>query len=225
MNFPAACAKDVRSFDDIASAEAAVRRPGRCAASLLPIPSALGRALEPDAARLRCGRSQRDVHTARRFQPARRSRGHARTTSHSLATPISTCSTRWARPTRSWTPSRSPMPSATRFARGGSKLRTEPLSWFDAAQLFTRMCWGGLVGRFGRAGRRGPDGWPRVDSPPRHGLECERGTPRVLQRAEEVRSCSAAVGFGSRFPSAFWPRSSSSHATARRARAERDWLD
>ena len=148
VNFPAACA-DVRSFDDISALK---RQYGGLVVAphpFYPIPSALGSALEPNAAVFDAvevnAMYTRLVDFNRRARTWAAAHGKplvGNTDLHLLDQMGTTYSLVDSEP--------HPDAICDAIRAGRVEVRTEPLSSFDAAQLFTRMCWGGLVGRFGR---------------------------------------------------------------------------
>ena len=149
INFPAACA-EVRSFDDIAALK---RQYGGLVVAphpFYPIPSALGSCARPPRRRssmrsksTRCTRASSTSTAA----PCTWARAHGKplvgnTDLHLLDQMGTTYSLVDAEP--------HPDAICDAIRAGRVEVRTAPLSSVDAATLFTRMCWGGLVGRFGR---------------------------------------------------------------------------
>lgn len=150
INFPAVCA-EVRSFDDIRCLKN--RFGGLVVAPhpFYPIPSALGAALERhptlfDAVEVNAMYTQYIDFNRRAIAWARAHRKPlvGNTDLHLLEQMGTTYSLVDAEPDAE--------AICDAIRAGRVELRTEPLSSIRAATLFTRMCWGGLVGRtFGRA--------------------------------------------------------------------------
>ena len=152
VNFPAACA-DVRSFDDIARLKQ--QHGGLVVAPhpFYPIPSALGGELDRhpalfDAVEINAMYTRLVDFNRRAIRWAR---AHGKTlvgnTDLHLLDQMGT--------TYSLVDAEPHADAICEAIRAGRvEVRTAPLSTADAAQLFTRMCWGGLVGRLGRAHNR-----------------------------------------------------------------------
>jgi predicted metal-dependent phosphoesterase TrpH len=145
VNFPAACA-DVRTFDDIARLKQ--RYGGLVVAPhpFYPIPSALGGELDRhpalfDAVEVNAMYTRIIDFNHRAIRWAR---AHGKTlvgnTDLHLLDQLGT--------TYSLVDSEPHADAICEAIRAGRvEVRSEPLSSVDAAQLFTRMCWGGLKGR------------------------------------------------------------------------------
>jgi hypothetical protein len=147
INFPPACA-EARTFDDIAR----LRREfpdGLVVAPhpFYPIPSALGRALEDhpalfDAVEINAMYT-RAVNFNRRASSWARAHGKplvGNTDLHLLEQMGTTCSLVDAEP--------HPDAICAAIRAGRVEVQTTPLSTVRAGALFTRMCWGGIEGRF-----------------------------------------------------------------------------
>ena len=148
INFPACCA-DVRTFDDITRLKQQYRGLVVAPHPFYPIPSALGRALEAQA-RLVDAVEVNAMYT-RLVNFNRRAVAWARahdkplvgnTDLHLLDQMGTTFSLVDAEP--------DPHAICEAIRDGRVEVRTAPLSTLQAATLFTRMCWGGLVGRVSR---------------------------------------------------------------------------
>jgi hypothetical protein len=148
INFPAACA-EVRSFADIAHLKA------RCGGLVVaphpfyPIPSALGRALDAHAALVDAIEVNAMYTRLLDFNRRAIAWAHAHgkplvgnSDLHLLEQMGSTYSLVDAEPQAD------ALCAAIRAGR--VEVRSQPLPSLRAAHLFTRMCWGGLVGRFDR---------------------------------------------------------------------------
>lgn len=148
VNFPAACA-DVRSFDDIARLK---RQHGGLVVAphpFYPIPSALGGALDHhpalfDAVEINAMYTRLVDFNRRAIRWAR---AHGKTlvgnTDLHLLDQMGT--------TYSLVDAEPHADAICEAIRAGRvEVHSAPLSTVDAAQLFTRMCWGGLVGRLTR---------------------------------------------------------------------------
>jgi len=145
INFPAACA-EVRTFDDIARLKLIFDGLVVAPHPFYPIPSALGSALDRrpplfDAVEVNAMYT-RFIDFNRRAVAWARTHGKplvGNTDLHLLDQMGTTYSLVAAEP--------HPDAICAAIRAGRVELRTAPLSSFRAATLFTRMCWGGLVGR------------------------------------------------------------------------------
>jgi predicted metal-dependent phosphoesterase TrpH len=150
INFPAACA-DVRSFDDIA------RLKRQCGGLVVaphpfyPIPSAIGAALEQNAALFDA--VEVNAMYTRLVDFNRRAIRWARAHDKPLVGNTDLHLLDQMGTTYSFVDAESDADAICDAIRAGRvEVRTEPLSSIHAARLFSGMCWGGIKGRLTRSG-------------------------------------------------------------------------